>query len=161
MLCLPQYRNASLQLNCSLPCKAHGAQGRLKESQQPCSQQLRKGRWCVRQRQWHRPRFIFCPHQNTSQYNSKGKHRGLALNSDGKGHGYHTHPRGQTAAVYQENRYWQSAVSWLNSGIPSFTRGSQWKKMVEETDLVLSFPHLEDEANTTSRSPSVTQERRP
>lgn len=92
------------------------------------------------------------PRENTEAYPSTVM---------GKGHGCHTHPRGQTAAVYQENRYWQSAVSWLNSGIPSFTRGSQWKKMVEETDLVLSFPHLEDEANTTSRSPSVTRERRP
>lgn len=69
--------------------------------------------------------------------------------------GHRTYPRGHTAEVYQEKRYWQSAVSWLNSGIPSFTKGSQWKKMVEETDFVLSFPHLEDEANTTSRSPSV------
>lgn len=66
-----------------------------------------------------------------------------------------TYPSGHTAEVYQEKRYWQSAVSWLNSGIPSFTRGSQWKKMVEDTDFVLSFPHLEDEVNTTSRSPSV------
>lgn len=33
--------------------------------------------------------------------------------------------RGHTAAVYQEKRYWQSAVSWLNSGIPSFIKGSQ------------------------------------
>ena len=32
--------------------------------------------------------------------------------------------------------------------------------MVEETDLVLSFPHLEEDVNTTSRAPSVTQERR-
>lgn len=68
-----------------------------------------------------------------------------------------TYPRGHTAEVYQEKRYWQSAVSWLNSGIPSFTKGSQWKKMVEETDFVLSFPHLEEEANTTSRSPSVNK----
>lgn len=72
--------------------------------------------------------------------------------------GQRTHPRGHTAEVYQEKRYWQSAVSWLNSGIPSFTKGSQWKKMVEDTDFVLSFPHLEDEANTTSRSPSVGKE---
>lgn len=69
--------------------------------------------------------------------------------------GCHTYRRGHTAEVYQEKRYWQSAVSWLNSGIPSFTNGSQWKKMVEETDFVLSCPHLEDEVNTTSRSPSV------
>lgn len=61
--------------------------------------------------------------------------------------------------MYQENRYWQSAVSWLNSGMPSFTKGSQWKKMVEETDFVLSFPHLEDEVNTTSRSPSAGKRR--
>lgn len=72
------------------------------------------------------------------------------------GHG--THPRGHTAEVYQEKRYWQSAVSWLNSGIPSSTKGSQWKKMVEETVLVLSFPHLEDEVKTTSRSPSARKE---
>lgn len=69
--------------------------------------------------------------------------------------GPRTYPRGHTAEVYQEKRYWQSAVSWLNSGMPSFTKGSQWKKMVEETDFVLSLPHLEDEVNTTSRSPSV------
>lgn len=72
--------------------------------------------------------------------------------------GPRTYPRGHTAEVYQEKRYWQSAVSWLNSGIPSFTEGSQWKKMVEETDFVLSFPHFEDEVNTTSRSPSVGEE---
>lgn len=72
--------------------------------------------------------------------------------------GRRTHPSGHTAEVYQEKRYWQSAVSWLNSGIPSFTKGSQWKKMVEETVFVLSFPHLEDEENTTSRSPSVRKE---
>lgn len=72
--------------------------------------------------------------------------------------GPRTYPRGHTAAVYQEKRYWQSAVSWLNSGIPSFIKGSQWKKMVEETVFDLSFPHLEDEVNTTSRSPSVTEE---
>lgn len=32
-----------------------------------------------------RRRLIFCPHQNISQENTKGKHRGLAFNSDGKG----------------------------------------------------------------------------
>lgn len=72
--------------------------------------------------------------------------------------GGRTYPRGHTAEVYQEKRYWQSAVSWLNSGMPSFTKGSQRKKMVEETDFVLSFPHLEDEVNTTSKSPSAKVE---
>lgn len=66
-----------------------------------------------------------------------------------------THINGHTAAVYQVNKYWQSAVSWRNSGMPSFTCGLQWKKMVEDTNFDLSLPHLESDENMTSKSSST------
>lgn len=68
-----------------------------------------------------------------------------------------THINGHTADVYQVNKYWQSAVSWRNSGMPSFTCGLQWKKMVEDTNLDLSLPHLESDENMTSKSSSTTR----
>lgn len=68
-----------------------------------------------------------------------------------------THINGHTAAVYQVNKYWQSAVSWTNSGMPSFTCGLQWKKMVEDTNFDLSLPHLESDENMTSKSSSTTR----
>lgn len=68
-----------------------------------------------------------------------------------------THINGHTADVYQVNKYWQSAVSWRNSGMPSFTCGWQWKKMVEDTNFDLSLPHLESDESTTSKSSSTTR----
>lgn len=41
--------------------------------------------------------------------------------------------------------------------MPSFTCGLQWKKMVEDTNLDLSLPHLESDENMTSKSSSTTR----
>lgn len=66
-----------------------------------------------------------------------------------------TYTSGQTAAVYQVNKYWQSDDSWRNSGKPSLAWGLQWKKIVDDASFVWSLPHLEEEENTTSKSSST------
>lgn len=70
-----------------------------------------------------------------------------------------THINGHTADVYQVNKYWQSAVSWRNAGMPSFASWSQCKKMVEDTNFDLSLPHLESDENMTSKSSSTMRKK--
>lgn len=69
-----------------------------------------------------------------------------------------TYTSGQTADVYQVNKYWQSADSCKNSGMPSLACWLQWKKIVDDTTFVLSLPHTESDENSTSKSSSTKWE---